>query len=249
MRNFITIAKYEWKIQIKNLGFWIILALGLFIGGMDSLPTAGNMVRLDSQLLNSGYVAARLLQSVVVLMMFGFVFMTANRIGRDKKLGVTELFMASPLKKGQYVAGKFIANLCVVLLVTAIFYAINAVVHFAFNPSVFNIIPYIVVFVTVVIPIAVFTTGCSVSLPVLTDIHFVYVLMSGFFFVNITAVPDSRSIPFYLFAGEPLKLINPYLGFGERSYALMACNWLFLLGTGLIALLLLLCERRCWRER
>ena len=249
MRNFITIAKCEWEMQIKNLGFWLILALGLVIGGLDTFPTAGNMVRLDSQLFDSGYVAARLLQTVVVLMMFGFVFISADRIGRDKKLGVSELYMALPLKKGQYIAGKFIANLCVALFFTAIFYVINAVIHFAFNPSAFNALPYFIVFVTVVIPIAVFTIGCSISLPVLTDIRLVYVLMSGFFFVNIAIVPDSRKIPFYLFAGEPLKLINPYLGFGERSYALMACNWLFMLGMGLLALVLLLCGRRYWRER
>jgi|GEM_PF-6637328 len=48
------------------------------------------MARLDNQLQNSGYVVSRLLTHVV-LMMFGFVFMTANRIRRDKKLGVTFL--------------------------------------------------------------------------------------------------------------------------------------------------------------
>jgi hypothetical protein len=72
--------------------------------------------------------------------------------------------------------------------------------------------------------------------------------MAGYFFLNVTIVPDTRELPFYLLAGEPLKLINPYLGFGYKSAELMICNWLFLLGTGLAALLLLLCSRRYWRE-
>jgi hypothetical protein len=100
MRNFIAIAKYEWKMQIKSPGFWVILLFVLIIGGLDTFPTAENMARLDNQLQNSGYVVSRLLTHVV-LMMFGFVFMTASRIQRDKKLGISEL------QKGQYVAGKF----------------------------------------------------------------------------------------------------------------------------------------------
>jgi ABC-type transport system involved in multi-copper enzyme maturation permease subunit len=248
MRNFLTIAKYEWKMQIKNPGFWVILVFVLIIGGLDSFPTAANMVRLDNQLQNSGYVVSRLL-TYVVLMMFGFVFMTANRIRRDRKLGVSELHMASPLAKGQYVAGKFIANLCVVLTVVGVFFVINALVHLVFNPAPLDVLPYFIGFISVAIPMAVFTIGCAVSLSVLTDIRFVYALMAGYFFLNVAIVPDARWLPFYLLAGEPLKLINPYLGFGYKSAALMAYNWLFLLGTGLLALLLLLCGRRYWRER
>lgn len=247
VRNFLMVAKYEWKMQIRNLGFWVILALGLIIGGLDSFPTAANMARLDNQLLHSGYVAARLL-TYVVLMMFGFVFMVANRIRRDIKLGISELYMASPLAKGQYVAGKLAANVCVALAIVGIFFAVNAVVHLVFNPAPFDLVPYIIGFISVAVPMAVFTIGCSVSLPVIMDIRFVYVLMAGYFFLNVAIVPDSRWLPFYLLTGEPLKLINPYLGFGYKSGALMACNWLFLLGTGLLALLLLLCGKRYWRE-
>jgi len=248
LRNFLTIAKYEWKMQIKNPGFWIILIFTIIIAGLDSFPTPANMARLDNQLQNSGYVVSRLLAYDVVLMMFGFVFMTANRIQRDKKLGISELHMAFPLVKGQYVAGKFIANLCVVLTVVGLFFVINALVHLFFNPAPLDMLPYFIGFISVAIPMAVFTTGCAISLPVLTDIRFVYVLMAGYFFLNMAIVPDARWFPFYLLAGEPLKLINPYLGLGYKSAMLMACNWLFLLGTGLLALLLLLCSSRYWRE-
>ncbi len=248
MRNFMTIAKYEWKMQIVNPGFWVILVFVLIIGGLDSFPTPANMVRLDGQLQNSGYVVSRLL-TYVVLMMFGFVFMTANRIRRDIKLGISELYMASPLAKGQYVAGKFIANLCVVLSVVGVFFAINALVHLVYNPAPLDVLSYFIGFISVAIPMAVFTIGCAVSLPVLTDIRFIYALMAGYFLVNVAIVPDARRLPFYLLTGEPLKLINPYLGLGYQSVALMICNLLFLLGTGLLALLLLLCSRRYWRER
>lgn len=248
MRNFLTIAKYEWKMQIRNTGFWVILVFSLIIGGLDSFPTAANMERLDNQLQNSGYVVSRLFSYVVVLMMFGFVFLTANRIRYDKKLGISELYMTFPLAKRQYVAGKFIANLLVVLAVTGVFFIINAFVHLVFNPAPFDVFPYFIGFICVAIPMAVFTTGCAISLPVLTDIRFVYVLMAEYFFLNVIIVPDSRWFPFYLMAGEPLKLINPYLGYGYRSAALMVFNCLFLLGTGLLSLLFPLCSRKYWRE-
>lgn len=249
MRNFLTIAKYEWKMQIRNLGFWIILVVGLVIGGLDSFPTSANMVRLDGQIQNSGYVVSRLLLYAVVLMMFGFVFMVSNRIRCDKKLGVSELYMVSPLTKWQYIAGKFTANLSAVLAVVGVFFIINALVHLIFNPAPFDVRPYLIGFISVAVPMAVFTIGCSVSLPVLTDIRFVYVLMSGYFFLNVAIVPDSRAFPFYLLVSEPLKLINPYLGFGQKSGALMVYNWTFMLGIGIFAVLLLLCGKRYWRER
>ena len=134
------------------------------------------------------------------------------------------------------------------LTVVGIFFVINALVHFVFNPAPFDVLPYFIGFISGVIPMAVFTIGCAISLSVLIDIRFVYALMAGYFFLNVAIVPDSRWIPFYMLAGEPLKLINPYLGFGYKSTALMACNWLFLLGTGSLALLLLLYSRRYWRE-
>ncbi len=247
MFRFLTIAKYEWKMQIKNSGFWVILLVTLVIGGLDSFPTAQNMIRLDNQLQNSGYVVSRLLTDVI-LMMFGFVFMTANRIGRDNKLGVSELHMASPLTKGQYVTGKLIANLSVVLVIVVIYFVVNALVHLFLNPAPLDLNPYFIGFISVALPMAVFTIGCAVSLPVLTDIRFVYILMAGYFFLNVTIVPDSRWLPFYMLTGEPLKLFNPYLGFGYQSIALMVCNWGFLFGTGLLSFLLLLCGKRYWRE-
>ena len=184
--------------------------------------------------------------------MFGFVFMTADRIQRDRKLGISELHMASPLasplEKGQYAAGKFIANLCVVLTVVGVFFVINSFVHLFFNPAPLDVLPYFIGFISIAVPMAIFMTGCAISLPVLMDIRFVYVLMAGYFLLNVVIVPDTRRLPFYLLAGEPLKLINPYLGFGYKSAVLLVCNWLFLIGTGLLALLLLLCSRRYWRE-
>jgi len=48
VHNFLTIAKYEWKMQIKNPGFWLILAFALIIAGFDSFPTSANMARLDN---------------------------------------------------------------------------------------------------------------------------------------------------------------------------------------------------------
>jgi ABC-type transport system involved in multi-copper enzyme maturation permease subunit len=250
MRNFLTIARYEWKMQLKNPGFWLILAFGLFMGLMECFPSAANMARLDGQLEDSGYVAERLIRFTVGLMMFGIMFITANRIGRDRKLGVCELYMASPLKKGQYIIGKSSANLCVTLMIMAIFLAANAIVQVIFNPAPHNVFPYIIGFITLVIPMAVFTVGCAVSLPVLTDIRLSYVVLSGYFAFNeIYVVPDNRKIPFYLLAGEPRKIIAPYIGFGEKHLGLMIANWGFCLGTGILAVALLICAGKYWRGR
>jgi len=249
MPNLITIFKYEWKMQIRNLGFWIILLIALIVGGLDSFPTAANMIRLDNQLLSSSYVVTRLLRQEAVLMMFGFMFLTANRILRDHKLGVSQLYMATPLNKGNYIYGKFLANLGVALTLSAIFLIVNGAVHFTTNPGAFELTPYLIGFMVVVIPMAIFTVGTAMALSALTDIRLVYILMAGYFLLNIALVPDSRWLPFYLLAGEPLKLFNPRLGLGYRTGALMVFNWAFLIGTGLLANLVLVATGKLWRER
>jgi len=248
MGSFITVAKCEWKMQIRNIGFWLLLALALTVSILDCFPSASNMARLDNQLTDHGYVVTRVIKDSLVLMLFGFVFLVSNRIRRDKSLGVAELYMASPISKAQYVFGKIAANLLIALLLSAVLIFGNGAVQLVFGTSSFDIMPYIIGFIAVAVPACIFTVCFSTAMPVITDIRLVYVAMVAYFLLNMIIVPDGTKLPFYLLASEPMKLFNPLLGLGIRTGALMVLNWLFLIGSGAASVVLLLCTRRYWRE-
>ena len=247
MRDIITVFYYEFKMQIKNIGFWIVLLFCLVLVLLDSFPSQANILRLDHQLSSSGYIVTRMIR-ICLLILFGYMFLVSSRIRRDKKTGASDLLMATKLKKKNYIFGKIFANYCLVLLMMAIYFAINIFIHLLFNPDPINIIPFIIGFCIQIIPISFFVVACSVAIPVLIEIRLFYIIFSALFIFNVMSTPDTRKLPFYLLIGEPIKLVNSNIGFGIRSTALIFYNLLFLIGIGAISIALLMLKKNFWRE-
>lgn len=248
MHNVAIIAKYECKVRIKSLGYWILLTAGLAISIIDNIPTSANIERLPF-LMESGYVVSRLLVQTGVLLLFGIMFIVSNSIRGDKKAGVDNLLMAVDLSKSQYMLGKFLGNYLSTLLLMGIYMLINATVQLICLPEVFSIIPYLVGYITLVLPASFFIVGCSISLPMWIDLRLCYVIFTVYFMLNILLVPDSITLPFwFLFYGDLIKLVYKY-GFGTLIMENLISNLLFLIGTGLIIFLSLNFNNRFWREK
>ena len=47
MSKLLSIAKFEYKMQIKRIAGWIVLLFVLVSSMMDCLPTAANMARIE----------------------------------------------------------------------------------------------------------------------------------------------------------------------------------------------------------
>lgn len=245
MRNIATIARYEAKMQLKNVGFWLLLAFGLAISLFDNFPSQANMKRLNF-LGDQGYVVSRLMMQSGLVLLFGLMFLVSDRIRSDKKSGAAELYMATPLSQKQYILGKFTGNYAASLLLLGIYLAVNASVHLFFNPTPFNLLPYIAGFIVVAMPAAFFVVACSIILPAIVDIRLFYAVFSAYFLYNIIVVPATHSRPFYMLIGDLVKVVFTY-GFAA-SYQSMSLNFVFLIGLGAVSIALLLWNKRFWRE-
>ncbi len=246
MRSIHAIAKYELKMQLKNIGVWLVLAFALAMGLLDNFPSAANMKRL-AFLTEQGYVVSRILSQEGVLLLFGLMFFISGRIRDDRKRGTMELFMGSPLAKCQYLWGKISGNYGFTLLMTLLLLLLNALVHFIFNPGRFTLTPYAVGFLALAIPACFFVTACAVALPMVMDIRLFYILFSVYFIINVGVISAiTRSI--YLFQPDLLKLLYKYESFETIHYTKLLWNLTFLIGAGMLSILLLSLNKRFWRE-
>lgn len=245
MGKMMTIARFELKMQLKNIGFWLLLAFGLVIALLDNFPSQANLERLKS-LVNQGYVVSRLLLQPGLVLMFGYMFLVSGRIINDVKNSISELFMASPISKKQYILGKFLGNYLVCLLSMGIYLAINAFFQILFNPAPFSLLPYIVGFIVIVLPATFFVVGCSIAISAMLDIRLFYAVFSAYFLYNLIIVPKDHIRPFYMLFGEMVKVVFSY-SFGI-SYQSLFLNLAYLCGVGSLPLILLLWNKRFWRE-
>lgn len=249
MRNILSILKYELKMQLKNVGFWVVLAFAVAATLWDNFPSEANISRLNF-LTDQGYVVSRLLAHEGVLLLFGIMFLLSDRIRGDKKRGTIELFMASPLSKAQYIWGKFLGNYAITLLVMAVYLAVNALVQFIYNPGPFTLMPYAVGFFAMSVPACFFLSACAVALPVIVDIRLFYVVFSVYFLMNSDFIYTENSIlrSLYLFQRDMLKLVYTYEQFETVMVTKLLWNLVFLICVGIGSMLLLQANKRYWRE-
>lgn len=251
MNKLFSIAKYEYKMQMKRIAGWAVL---LFVFGsamMDSLPTASNMARVEF-LYDIHYYVRRVFSFDGLILLFGLMFLMAGRLVGDRKTGQRDLFMAAPIGKHCYIGGKLLGNFLYALtLMFALL--IGALVGFAiFNQSGTSLGSYmsaiLKVSICVILPATFFVTTSSVMLPELIDIRLFYLVFSILFLVNAFSTDMGTAAPFYIFTqGDLAKLIwqHPKTPIIYASSA--ALNLLFMLGVGGISIALVSVKRRFWR--
>lgn len=245
MRDVLSIAKYEYKMQIRNKAFWIVLLFASIFSIWEQFPSNENLRRLGG-LTDHSYIASRSLTLMGVFLMFGCVFLIGNRINIDIKKKISEVLFSTPISKASYICGKFFGNYLVSLTIGTIFVVINGVTQALFNPAPFEIVPYILSIIFIVIPSMLFVVSLSLAIPVLIDIRLLYASFSVYFMYCIIAIPDSYELPFYWIIGDTRKLVYSVDGF-PIPYQSALLNIIFLIGVGMLSLLLLGLKRCFWR--
>lgn len=247
LNKILTISKFEWKMQIKRLGGWLVLVFSLAVALADNFPSAANLERL-ALLTKQGYVVYRLLAQPGTILFFGMLFLLSDRIRGDQTSGVQDLFMSAPLRKTQYIAGKFMGNYLFLLSIMGLYLAVNGIAHALFNPGNFTVLPYLLGFLAVVVPAGFFVTTCALTLPVLMDIRLFYAAFSILFMSNIAIVPpDGSKPPFYFLLSGGLSRLIFRNGKNVLYWDNVWGNLIFLLGAGLLMFLLIFSKRRFWR--
>lgn len=250
MRNALSIIHYEYKMQITRTAAWGVLTAAVIFSLLDDFPSEMNLHRLEF-LTDPVYFVSRTMGVNGLPMAFGLLVLLSNRFSIDGKTGVKSLIMAGPTTKGQYIFGKLMGNLCFTFTMFSLYLAANSAVYRLAAPfpvSTGSLLAALArAIVICVLPVSIFISFLSVSLPALMDVRLFYVIAAVLFILNTDTVGSAGAMPFYcITSGDLLKLIwqHPKWTF-ESTWSIQA-NLTFLLGSGLLSWLLLFTKRRFW---
>ena len=252
MSSLLSIAKFEYKMQIRRIAGWLVLLFVLISSMMDCLPTTANIARIEF-LGDIHYYVRRVFSFDGLILLFGILFLTAGRLIDDRKSHRRDLFMAAPVRKASYIGGKLLGNF---LFVLTLMYSllIISLCGFAFfsswgTPLEAYISAVIDVSLCIILPATFFVVASSVMLPEIMDIRLVYLLYSVLFLANAFSTDTANARPFYIFTqGDMAKLIWQHPKYTE-IYVESAClNLLFMLGVGVLVIIFVAAKRRFWRN-
>lgn len=246
-----SIAKYEYKMQIKRIACWVILFFVLVSSMMDCLPIASNLVRLEF-LGDIQYYVRRVFSFDGLILLFGILFLTAGRMIEDRKNGRRDLFMAAPIEKSSYIGGKFLGNylfaitlMYVLLLISLCGFAWLSPIEYTFSEYIKAILS---VSLCIILPATFFVVASSVMLPELMDIRLVYLLYSIWFLINAFTTDQAGPIPFYIVTqGDLAKLIWQHPKYPEIHVGSACFNLMFMLLCGGMVIAIVAARRRFWR--
>lgn len=245
------ITRYEYKMQVKRIAAWMLLLSVAAVSMMDCLPVASNRARLEF-LGDIRYYVWRVFSFDGLVLLFGILFLTAGRLVDDRKSGRRELFMAAPIGKAGYIAGKLLGNL---LFALTLMYALLAISLLGFavttptGPALADYMNAIFsVSIYTILPATFFVVASSVMLPELVDVRLVYLLCSILFLVNAFSTHTPEAKPFYfLTQGDLAQAIWQHPKYPEIHTGSACLNLMFLLGVGALAIILVAAKRRFWR--
>ncbi len=127
---FFEIVRFEWRQQVRAPLFWIIAlvfgALAFAVASTDAVVVGGSTGNI---MRNAPLVIVRLLSVFTVLSMFLVTVFIAGAALRDFELRTSELFFSTPMTRGSYLGGRFVAgylSALAIMLVCALGLALGA---------------------------------------------------------------------------------------------------------------------------
>ena len=116
---FASIARFEWRYQVKSPVFWVgsllffLLAFGATTVDTIQIGGRGNVN------VNSPFAIVQTLGILSVFAIFVLVAMVAGTVIRDDETGFAPILRSTRLRKGAYLGGRFTGSIAAALLVLA----------------------------------------------------------------------------------------------------------------------------------
>jgi ABC-type transport system involved in multi-copper enzyme maturation permease subunit len=186
--------KFDLRFQLRQPLLWVF---GLLLGLMAFAVTATDAVQVGGAIgninRNAPTVIAQFLAVFSVLSMFLVTVFIAGAVLRDSEVGISDMIFATPMKKHDYLLGRFLAGFCACLVIFVLI-AIGLMLG-PLWPSVdsarvgpFSLQPYLWSFAVLVIPNLLFISALLMLLAATTrSILMVYVGVIVFFSMFTTA--------------------------------------------------------------
>jgi ABC-2 type transport system permease protein len=223
-------ARYEYRMQIRRVSLWVVLGLislivfGVWYGQSDLLY--GFYTRAVPN-HPSHFVPPDLHMSVLfwarLMAMFlplGVGLLLADRLARDSRLRVDELFGAVQGSMSGRVTGKFLGGTLATLTPVFLVY-FGLVVYMVIVARTLTVLPIaLALFAAVVLPGSLFVSGFSITLPVILRVPVYQFLFTGYWFwANL--LPPRVGIPSIV--GTMLNAAGPWAQEG-----IFGTQWAFL---------------------
>lgn len=184
---------YEYRMQIRRVSVWVVLGLlsvvifGLWYGRASDL-LYGYYTHSDSHspvhFVPPDPRSALLFwaQFMALFLPLGVGLMLADRLARDTRLHVDELFDALPGSLGSRLVGKFLGSTLATLTPLFIIY-FGLVIYMVQQTGNISLLPLaLAVFAAVVVPGSLFVAGFSVALPAVLRVPVYQFLFTGYWF-------------------------------------------------------------------
>ncbi|MBC3832792.1 hypothetical protein H8K33_14880 [Undibacterium amnicola] len=213
--------KFDLRFQLKQPLLWVIAlifgALAFGAASSDAITVGGAVGNVNR---NAPTVIAQFLGVFSVLSMFVVTIFIAGAVLRDAEIGISDMLFATPMRKHDYLIGRFVAGL-VACLVIFLFVILGLLVG-PYMPWVdtarvgaFTLKPFVWGLMVFVIPNLLFIGALLMLLAATTrSMMMVYVGVIGFFVLWLVAGAFTRDISNEWSA----VLLDP---FGLRAYGRM----------------------------
>lgn len=265
--SFGTIAGFEFRSRLRLLSTWVYFLI-FFALAMLWIAAAGGLFKDASISFGSGKVAVNspfaLMQTVVVLGLLGVTVMSAisgRAVQQDFEHRMQSFFFTSPIGKLQYLGGRFVGSLGVVLVVFAgiglgAFVATTLPGMDAERLGPNRLVAYLLPYALVLLPNALLIGGIFFSLAATTRkmlpvyVGSVLVLIGWLLAQQLLRDIDNRYIAAMIdpFGSRAINVLTEYWTIAERNTRLVLLEGPFLWNRLVwLGVALLVCAACAWR--
>ena len=241
MTAFAASASYELRMQLRKPAIWIATVIPFALFAVLAVMDTQNLERLTQDTDPKTWIADGMGWFTPLLaMVFGFVL--ADRLVRDRKLGVAPLLDVTPSSRGARLLGKYLGSCAATAVPPALVYLIVAVTFAVWRGKPAALLWGIGTFAAVVVPLLLLTGAFAFLLPqVMPTALFRALVVGVWFWAGATEVesqfPSLAATVLSLMIDYPQKVFfastNPTAG----PYPGAALNVLRPLPTTMTALL------------
>ena len=180
---FFGVTNYEFRMQIRRKAMWITFLCLAFLGSILGGPGATFFRLTDNPFhLTLLQLVAFWTSQVNAFMPIIFGIMLADRLARDKRTKVDELFLTTPYASSLRLAGKYVGSVVATIIPIFLFYSIG-IGFILYKSQSLMTIPYaLATFATIALPGLLFVAAFSIACPVIMWVPLYQFLFVGYWF-------------------------------------------------------------------
>lgn len=180
---FFGVAKYEFRMQIRRKAMWIAFLSLTLLGSILGGPGATFFRLIDNPFhLTLLQLVAFWTSQVNSFMPIIFGIMLADRMARDRRTKVDELFLTTPGASSLRLAGKYVGSVVATIIPVFLFYSIG-IGFILYKSQSLMTIPYaLATFATISLPGLLFVAAFSIACPAIMWVPLYQFLFVGYWF-------------------------------------------------------------------